>query len=410
MNLFDDKERVHTRPAFYNEPEFSYLNDSARPEMERVRQMLEEWSLHYPAIESQEKRVELLRKLLSDLRAGGRKFTATFFELFLHELLIRVGCHIVEIEPEIPNSTRRPDFLIEDPNGVRFYLEATAAFGENEKKAAIQAKESELYDLINKIESPKFFLMLRLISMPQKQPSARKIRSFLVKCLEQANYDEVVNGMRSGSIDSLPMWPYRQDGCAIDFYPVPKSEGAWDKESSRAIGVHLAGPNSVGMIDDIGDIRKALEEKSSRYGILALPYIIAVNALSLFANDKDFYDALFGRVGMRVKPGGEKPEVRGVRMLDGFWMDASGPRHEYVNGVLAMVRVSPYSLSERTERCCIYYSPWNKEAAAPILPRIPRVVRIGQAMERQEGDSLAKIFGLPIGWPETSDFGSTGRS
>jgi hypothetical protein len=62
----------------------------------------------------------MLRRLKVD-------FPSAFFELFLHELLLRLGCN-VEVHPDPgTGSSRRPDFLVTDPDGQQFFLEAVLA-------------------------------------------------------------------------------------------------------------------------------------------------------------------------------------------------------------------------------------------------------------------------------------------
>ena len=44
-------------------------------------------------------------------------------------------------------------------------------------------------------------------------------------------------------------------------------------------------------------IRNAIKEKSTRYGRLNLPFIIAVNVISIYYDDSAVMDALFGQEG-----------------------------------------------------------------------------------------------------------------
>ena len=46
--LFTDRTRTDLGPPGHTESEFEYLDRSARPEAERVRQVLDEWLSRYP--------------------------------------------------------------------------------------------------------------------------------------------------------------------------------------------------------------------------------------------------------------------------------------------------------------------------------------------------------------------------
>jgi hypothetical protein len=48
-SLFDDIERFDDAGKPHGEPKFDYLNRSARPEAERVREFMEHCFGHYPA-------------------------------------------------------------------------------------------------------------------------------------------------------------------------------------------------------------------------------------------------------------------------------------------------------------------------------------------------------------------------
>src|SRR6266508_6440058 len=99
--LFDPTERTYTGPADEAEPHFTYWNRSARPLARHIRQELELWYAHYP---------DGTNDLRSRFRsADDVQHQAAFFELFLHELLLRLGC-TVEIHPAVPGTSKRPEF------------------------------------------------------------------------------------------------------------------------------------------------------------------------------------------------------------------------------------------------------------------------------------------------------------
>ena len=116
IHVFDQVQRYPDEGALYAEPTFDYLNRSGRPEMERTRNLIEEWFSRYPPEHQEE--------LRSRLRADNVQHGSAVFELTLHELAIRDGLRPV-IHPSVPGTDKRPDFLIRDRDGsTLYYLEA----------------------------------------------------------------------------------------------------------------------------------------------------------------------------------------------------------------------------------------------------------------------------------------------
>jgi len=77
MKLFDEIQRNSYESAMYAEPDFIYLNRSARDEFARIRDLLEDWFGHYPIPNQQ----ELRSNFRSDI---DHQHQGAFFELFLH--------------------------------------------------------------------------------------------------------------------------------------------------------------------------------------------------------------------------------------------------------------------------------------------------------------------------------------
>ncbi len=55
-SLFDDTPRTDRSPAKYADTYFSYLNESARPEFQRVRDLLDAWLQSFPKAAMQDLR------------------------------------------------------------------------------------------------------------------------------------------------------------------------------------------------------------------------------------------------------------------------------------------------------------------------------------------------------------------
>ena len=70
--LFSEMNRAFTGPKAYAEPDYDYLDRSARPEAETIRAVLEEWLEAYPNSD----RADLIGRFTSPLGSGPIKIVA----------------------------------------------------------------------------------------------------------------------------------------------------------------------------------------------------------------------------------------------------------------------------------------------------------------------------------------------
>lgn len=389
MTLFDEINRIDNGPALYAEPQFTYLNRSARQDVRRVRAVLEDWFSRYPAGEQADLRGRLRSPDDSHHRAA-------FFELFLHELLLRLGCR-VQIHPSPSEATTKcPDFLVESPNDTPFYTEAVLASDESAQETAARARMNTVYDALDRMDSPNFFIGMNLRGAPQTPPPVKQIRSFLIKRLASLDPDEIASYLESAGLDALPHWPYEHEGWEIVFFPIPKSPNLRGKAGVRPIGVQSSGWH---WLDTRLAIRDAVVTKASRYGDLDLPYVIAVNALGEHVDRIDIMEALFGREQLLIRDmpfAPNEPEM--VRAPDGAWTSKSGPRYTRVSAVLIAAPVFPWNVPRAP--ICLYHNPWANKPCTGELTLLPQAIPNGDRMEWEDGESLARIFGLSSGWPK----------
>lgn len=161
MKLFDDFVRSYESPAGYGEFDFEYLNRSANEPIRKIRDVLEDWFSRYPPAE----RSELRQRFRSH---DEHNHTSSFFELWLHELLLHLGCSI-KVHPTLPGTAKRVDFFVESPQGNDFYLEAICVTGESEEQSKSQARLNTLYDSLNYLDSPDFFIHLDVSGAPRSR-------------------------------------------------------------------------------------------------------------------------------------------------------------------------------------------------------------------------------------------------
>jgi hypothetical protein len=132
LTLFDDVERTDVGPAKYAEPSYPYWNRSARKDIAHVRAHLEQWFGRYPAEHAADLRGRF--RSASDVQHRG-----AFFELFLHEMLLRLGC-VAEVHPTVPGTSKRPEFRVTSPGRSQFYLEAKVSNDESSEQAGARTR------------------------------------------------------------------------------------------------------------------------------------------------------------------------------------------------------------------------------------------------------------------------------
>lgn len=380
ITAFDDIRREGQEPASHLIGQFDYLNASGRPEAVVVRGQVDTWLADYPDAH----RPDLIRRLRSREDVSHR---SALFELVLHALLLRQGFTIVEIEPQLPNG-RAPDFLVEAPDGRRFYLEATLASGMDNIAAGADRRMREALQAIDDVRSPDFFLQLHTRGTPNKPIATARLRRAVQRYVDDLNFDQAVMNAQAGQ-PPAPVWQHTEHGAHFIIQPVPKNTRQRD---GRAIGGRtLPG----GIISPEIAIKSAVEGKAGRYGDIDLPLVIAVNALEEFARVGDAIDALFGTLGVIVSEDGGTREVRNP---DGAWRGPRGPVYTRASAVLIVERLSAWSVGQRA--MSLILNPWarNPIVGLPLGVEVREVV--DDRLETQLGQSLSEIFGLPEGWPE----------
>lgn len=380
--VFDSIARTDEGPQLYAEPAFTYLNRSARPEIVEVRSTIEEWFGNYP-IGEQKHLQDRLRSTVD------HQHLSALFELLLHEMLIRLGCR-VEVHPSVTKNTdKRPDFMATGPSGEQFILEATLATAKSKAEAAAQARINEVYDAINRLDSPDYFIGLSVKGAPQSPPSAKRMKAFLRARLKELDFDEVA-GMHQSYPEDLPVWTFEHDGWQIDFRPIPKSPNSRGKPGIRPIGLIS---HEYVYVDSRTPLRQAIEEKAGRYGELGLPYLVAVNALDDYGVDNiDLMEALFGQEMWITSFNSEKPDDWTMtRNPDGVWTSHSGPRYTRLSGVLFFSRFHPGMFKESEVK--LIHNPWAKYPHRSVLCNLPQGIVADGKMKWRDGLSLVDILG-----------------
>ena len=318
VELFEDKERVNIEYAKNHHNTYTFYDESDLREMSGVRNILNKWFANYPSSEQ----IELKRRFKTE-------FDSAFYELFLHELFLKQG-YKLHVHPILPNTTKRPDFLV-SKGDFEFYLEAKVATDISNEEQSIKNKCNTVYDGLNKINSPNFWLMPEeeIIFKSNRQPGLKKAIKDIEKQLGLFDVDEVTRAFDDSEYLYLPKIMYEDSDLKMLFSIVPKPSNKRNELNSRPIA-------SKPIFSFLGgseeSIKSAIKEKVSRYGNVDKPYIIAINSLSIKGTDNhDVYNALFGYGNL---PLNQNMNRKAIKENDGMFIGFNGWQNTRVSAVL----------------------------------------------------------------------------
>lgn len=376
--LFDEISRTYQAPAGYGEPDFDYLNRSANEPICRVRAVLEDWFSRYP----ESAQSELRQRFRS---SNEYNHSSAFFELWLHELLRSLGCTL-EVHPPLAETTRKVDFLVKSPHGNNFYLEAIQGTGESDEEAKSRARLNTLYDSLNYLFSPDFFINLEISGTPRSPVPGKDIRRRLEREISMLNPHLIDRFLEMRRLDLIPRWRFDHDGLRITCYPTPKPAELRGLAGVRTLATRTFG----GIIDSEGPIRDAVIGKAKRYGVLDLPFVIAINTTDHFISERDVLGALYGSVS-----GWHEPEI--LNDSRGVWGSDKNPKWTRVSAVLVTMKLRPCKVIAQV---CLYHNPRARRPYVSELNRLSQVIPTNNRLISHDGESAESILRLSPDFPE----------
>ena len=271
------------RPKRYGEAIYAYYRDSERPGVAAIRNLLEEWFLEIPPNERQ----DLQQRFRSPIE---RHHRSAVFELYLHHFLLRCGFQI-EFHPDIPGVTTHPDFLVSRDGQALFYLEAIAV-SNSAREEADTNRMNQVYDVLNNLQSPDFYLGMRLEGAPETQPTGARLRGELARWLATLDREAIRQSFLEERYEDVPTYEWNHDGWRILFEPMPKGDEARGNTSVRPIG--MAMPMRARQLTLDESLKDGVAAKD-RYGRVALPLVVAIQVVDEFRIAKiDVMNGLFG--------------------------------------------------------------------------------------------------------------------
>jgi len=372
-DLFPDVPRSGSWKRPQDRSDYDWLLRSELPEAENIRNILNDWFRRYPP-----RRQNELQNRFKGKRSNG--FDAVFFELFLHELLLRLGYKIC-VEP--PVSSGRPDFCAFRELKPRFYLEGTvlcaAADDEGQSKQV-----RRIVEFVNQNISSKFFgVSMRIIRKTHSDPSLKKLKSDLSSWLNAL----VVNGRPTITADrecAYQYYEWTQDDWRIMFKAF--LEDKTPAEGIVGLFCDASDAASYGFSSSTDHFERKIDEKK-KYRRLGLPYIIA-------ANMSDF--------GKRCEMGvhdslSDRQETKALEAAISKELNSNGA----ISAILLFNGLYPHSLSKIDYR--LYLNP---ESCHPFdlgekilsLNHAQLNMQLGQFVYK-DGIQINELLGIPPTWP-----------
>jgi len=383
MKLFEEILRTRIGFANHAEPKFNYINLSARKPYNLIRELLEEWYSSYP--ESAKK--NLRGRFIS---SNDIEHLAAFFELYLYNLLRKIGFE-VEIHPEIQGKSTHPDFKAYYNGQPAFYLEAALAAPSKEETAA-RKRENVVYESIDKVNSPDFFLSVQVKRYSKENPSGGEWRKSLEKRLSSLDYNETYKLYKDGRHRDLPTLILRGKGWEVRVKAFPKGPEIRGKTGIRPIGVISSKALFCGGSEYI---RKSIIKKAENYGDLDLPFIIAINYVNEFSfiANNEILNALFGDFDITQMPNG-KINRRFERALNGAFIGSKGPCYCWVSAVMIFPNLICENIANLTP--VIWHNPWAIKPLNEELMPLPQMVynKKRNSYYMKPGNSVNEILGL----------------
>ncbi|GGM66498.1 hypothetical protein GCM10011608_59680 [Micromonospora sonchi] len=394
MTIFSAITRTDPSPAVHGDGRFKFLDRVSGAYWDQIRDLIEDWFSRLCPDAQADVRGRLRSK-------DDRQFSGAFFELYLHECLLRMG-YTVTCHPVLEGTTRRPDFLAEK-DGRSIYVEARSA-SDSDVAVGAAARINAVYESLNRLDSPNFSLWIEVVRQGLGPLRAKPLRGRLERWLSGLDPDKVKLG---GRRDDLPSHLYEEQtegddvGWIIEFWAIPKSSEARGREGVRPLGIF--GGNAARVNDEVG-ILGALSDKGAAYGPLGAPFIVAVASSSMSLDDHDVYNALYGTEMLQITTAPDGTESHAVvREANGYWYAGDNWDHRRVSAVLVVKQLHPAFVGNQQHTIWEHPDP---EHAVEALPMWRRAI-LGADSQMEFIDSpraQTDWFGLGNPWPKGEPF------
>jgi hypothetical protein len=296
------------------------------------------------------------------------------------------------MHPEVAGSNRRPDFRIETTDGPS-YVEATVSSAPDHKLAQ-DRRRAQIYDTINQLSSPNFWLSLGLLDEGREPPAIKKCLSAIQSWLDDLDVEQALELLDAHRFDELPKYVLEDRGWSIEVTALPRGAESRGEASGRPIAFY---PIEAGSFDGRAPLLASLREKAGRYGELDAPYVIALMQETVLSDHEDVFHALFGSLMISV-PLGNPQGARTTLGDDGFWRGPTGAQNTGVAAVLVVQNLYSWNIASRAPD--VWHNPWAVRPFYDVLPwRTQRIVDEGAVQTSEASVQPHDLLGLREDWP-----------
>jgi hypothetical protein len=388
MTLFDDISRTDESLKSPNISIFRYLNISARPEIGRIRAIIEDWYTRYPDVEDKR---ELRNRFKSN---DDYMHYGAFYELFNFELFTKLGFRLT-IHPDIPESTKHPDFLASKKGEDEFYVESTICSPSLEE----QNQYKLLEDVINKIDQLNIFdyQLYFEYTIPPKTPiSKKKLEREISEKLELLKTQGSHIPRISDDFTKAPIIKLNIENFAFSLTVFQKELSDNKNTIKRNIFMRM-GPAYKITSDQA--LRSTITGKAKKYKNLDKPFLLSIDYLdhkNIELDDFDIGNALFGSE-QAVYTLDSKHSIKDVdlrRKLNGALFTTQGPIYQRLSAVMFSSNITSSNFEVRTPE--IWFLPYPNlplvQNSFSLPRRIPNINK-GE-MTEVEGKEIKRILNL----------------
>lgn len=290
----------------------------------------------------------------------------------------------VEVHPEVPKASGRPDFRIRREETV--YVEATTVFSGIVEEGRHGERESWILDALNEAKSDNFFVWVHFEKVGIERPRVREVVVPVEQWLESLDPDTAEASMNAGQRPQGKTFAFRDWRVRLE--ALPKRAEARGDPTHRLVGV---GPMSVGYVNDREMLRKALDRKKQRHSKVDAPLLLAVLGISPVLDEEDVAQALFGSEAVVVDTG----EL--IRKPNGFRRATRRAGARDVSAVLVGSAINPWSVTQRWPR--LWLNPWATRVLQTNLPFPSAHVESERLVLTDEKRASHEVLGLAPDWP-----------
>lgn len=362
----------------YREPIFRFLDTSAWPSVERVRDFWEDWFAKYDG--AKQKGLAARFQSFDD-----HAHLSAFLELFTFAILSRGG-YRPGVEP--PAGRFALEFLAKTLDSQDFYVECTAT-GQRAEEVGADAREAEILDAIEKVPTGRLLFGVKFDKQGKEMPSLRDLRNWLQEWLQSLEDEE--------DLESVGHAEWSDRGWVIAFTALAPVDEAQDEG-----GIGFIGP-AVSDSDEHLRLRRAIDRKASKYGTLGAPLLIVTNSTQ-YQTDRDLMTALLGDIQWRIDFAAN--DVTEARLPNGVLFDTSGARNVGMSCVMhGSFRV--LSFADEARSLTLVHHPYAQNPLPrglfPFCEERHFDDQSGEMVVTPPSTTLAGFFDLPSGWPFFED-------